>query len=459
VDRVRTAGAPYGGRVRVLNGILFFPRGGSSHAARSLSIELLKNGCDVRVLSGSLPGGPGDAETFYRGLDVHAVDFVAGDAPMHPSYEDRPGAPDRCFALVDEAEYRRHVAAWEEVLLNAGVGSFDVLLLNHLTPLNEAAARVASEIPIVGHLHGTELMMLEQIDEGAPAHWTDAVAWARRMRRWARQCTRIVVQTPRNVDRAVATLGVERDACVVVANGFDAELFAPRTVDRAAFWRRALVEEPHGWRPGTDPGSVAYQPEQVAVLEGAVVLVAVGRYTAVKRLGLLIEAFARAERRAEKDAALVIVGGYPGECEGEHPWDAVQRTGARNVFLAGWQEHAALSNFLNAADAQVLASVREQFGLVLVEGMACGLPGIAVNRLGPAEIIDHGRTGWLVEPNDVDQLADAIVAVLKDGPERIRRGRAARLTAVSRWGWPALGERMAHALEEAHLAVAAQAPR
>ena len=188
-------------------------------------------------------------------------------------------------------------------------------------------------------------------------------------------------------------------------------------------------------------------------------LVAVGRYTAVKRLGLLIEAFARAERRSGKDAALVIVGGYPGECEGEHPWDVVQRTGARNVFLAGWQEHVALPNFLNAADAQVLASVREQFGLVLVEGMACGLPGIAVNRLGPAEIIDHGRTGWLVEPDDVDQLADAIVALLRDDPERLRRGRAARLTAISRWGWPALGERMAHALEEARLAVAAQAPR
>ena len=59
--------------------------------------------------------------------------------------------------------------------------SFDLLLLNHLTPLNEAAALVAPEIPIVGHLHGTELMLLEQIDQGAPAHWTHAGAWAQRM--------------------------------------------------------------------------------------------------------------------------------------------------------------------------------------------------------------------------------------------------------------------------------------
>ena len=425
---------------------------------RSMSRQLPENGWDVRILTGSVPGGPGDADSFYGDLDIQTVDFTAGDAPMHPSYEDRPGAPDRCFALVDDAEYRAHTAAWEQALREADVAAFDVLLLNHLTPLNEAAARIAPEIPVVGHLHGTELLMLEQIDDAAPAHWIHAAAWARRMRRWARQCARIVVQTPRNVDRAVAVLGVERAVCVVVANGFDAGLFAPRTVDRGRFWRQALVEEPKGWRPGAEPGSVAYEPGQVAILDHATILVAVGRYTAVKRLGLLIEAFALAERRARQEPALVLLGGYPGECEGEHPWDAVQRTGARNVFLAGWHDHSILSSFLNATDAQVLASVGEQFGLVLVEGMACGLPAIAVNRLGPAEIIDDGRTGWLVGPDDRDQLADAIVCALDDDPERLRRGRAAHSTATARWGWPALAVRMARALDEARRTAITHSP-
>jgi glycosyltransferase involved in cell wall biosynthesis len=437
--------------VRILNGIFFFPRGGSAQVARSLSRELPQHGWDVRVLSGSLRGGPGDAKSFYDGLDIDAVEFVDGDVPMQPSYEDRPGAPDRCFALVGDAEYRAHVAAWEHALIDADAGNFDLLLLNHLTPLNEAAALVAPEIPIVGHLHGTELMLLEQIDRGAPAHWVHADAWARRMRRWARRCARIVVQTPRNLDRAVAVLGVNPADCAVVANGFDAALFSPRPVDRARFWRGVLVDDPRGWRPDAEPGSGSYEPEQIKVLEEAVVLVAVGRYTAVKRLGLLIEAFARAERRTRRVPALVIVGGYPGECEGEHPWDAVQRTGARNVFLAGWHEHSTLSSFLNATDAQVLASVSEQFGLVLVEGMACALPAIGVNRLGPAEIIDDGRTGWLVEPDDVNQLTDSIVSVLDDDPERLRRGLAARVSATERWGWPALAGQMADALDEAYL--------
>jgi glycosyltransferase involved in cell wall biosynthesis len=444
--------------VRALNGIVFFPRGGSAHVARSLSAELSHHGWEVRILSGSIPGGPGDADVFYSGLDVRTVDFTAGEAPMHPSYEDHPGTPDRCFALLDDDEYRTQVAAWETALSEADAASFDVLLLNHLTPLNEAAARVAPGVPVVGHLHGTELMLLEQIDEGAPAHWTHAAAWARRMRRWARQCTRIVVQTPGNVGRAVTLLGIAPTACVVVANGFNATSFAPKPVNRAAFWRRALVDEPQGWRPGGQPGSVTYEPEQVSVLDEAVVLVAVGRYTAVKRLGLLIDAFAQAEQRARRVPALVIVGGYPGEYEGEHPWDAVQRGGARNIFLAGWHAHSELPNLLNAADAQVLASVREQFGLVLVEGMACGLPAIAVNRLGPAEIIDDGRTGWLIEPDDLDQLTDAIVTTLDDDPERARRGHAARLTAAARWGWPALAARMARALSEAQRALPAPTP-
>jgi glycosyltransferase involved in cell wall biosynthesis len=443
--------------MRALNGILFFPRGGSSHVTRSLSVQLPAHGWDVRILSGSLPGGAGDAERFYRGLDLRTVEFGTGSVPMQPSYEDRPGAPDRCFALVDDTEYRAHVAVWRQALREADAESFDVLLLNHLTPLNEAAAQLWPELPIVGHLHGTELMMLEQIVAGAPPHWTHADAWNRRMRRWARQCTAIVVQTPRNVDRAVALLGIDRRRCVVVANGFDPTVFVPRTLDRPAVWREALLEQPQGWRPGAPPGSIVYEPEQVEVLNHAVVFVAVGRYTAVKRIGLLIEAFTRAQRRVTAACALVIVGGHPGEWEGEHPWDAVARCRAPHVFLAGWHEQSAVARLLNAADLQVLASVREQFGLVLVEGMACGLPAIAVNRLGPAEIVDDGQTGWLVEPDDIDQLTDAIVAGSEDGPERRRRGRRARNSAVTRWSWPSLAGRIADTLDESAQTVPARA--
>lgn len=434
--------------MRVLFGLLFFPRGGSSHVARAFATELPAHGWDVTVLSGSLADGHGDAREFYSGLELETVDFGPGGAPMHPSYEDRPDAPDPCFAQVGDAAYRDHVAHWSRALERAGAASADVLHLHHLTPLNEAAARVAPDVPVVGHLHGTELLMLERIAAGPPDSWAYADAWAERLRRWARACERLILLSESQVARATELLGVDRSDCVVVPNGFDAERFRPAGVDREAFWRHQLVERSQGWAPGEPAGSVAYDDAAVAALSEAVVLIAVGRFTEVKRLTLLIEAFEQARRRARRPAALVLVGGHPGEWEGEHPLETIQRTGARDVFLAGWHDHDALPEFLNAADVQVLASVREQFGLVLVEGMACGLPPIAVDRFGPAEIVDDGLTGWLVPPDDGEALADAIVAAVEDGGERERRGTAARQAALERWAWTALAGKVAEVLDD-----------
>ena len=154
--------------MRTLSGLMFFPRGGSAHVARALATELPAHGWDVTLVTGSLSGGHGDATAFYKDLDVRPVDFGAGDAPMHPSYEDRPGASDGVFAAIDDAGFERHVAAWSRAFEAADAAECDVLHLHHLTPLHEAAARVAPGVPVVTHLHGTELLMLEEIADGAP---------------------------------------------------------------------------------------------------------------------------------------------------------------------------------------------------------------------------------------------------------------------------------------------------
>jgi glycosyltransferase involved in cell wall biosynthesis len=87
--------------------------------------------------------------------------------------------------------------------------------------------------------------------------------------------------------------------------------------------------------------------------------------------------------------------------------------------------------------------VREQFGQVLVEGMACGLPAIAVDAHGPGQIVDDGVTGWLVEPDDEEALAEVLVAAVNDPAERARRGDAARAVVRERYSWPALAGRVA----------------
>jgi glycosyltransferase involved in cell wall biosynthesis len=171
----------------------------------------------------------------------------------------------------------------------------------------------------------------------------------------------------------------------------------------------------------------------------------VSRFTEVKRLGLLVRSFVRARealQEAGATASLVLLGGYPGEWEGEHPYDTIRATGARDVYLAGWHEHDALPDFFAASDAVVLSSVREQFGSALVEGMACGLPAVAVDRFGPADIVRPGRTGWLVEPDDEDALAGALAQAIDHPEERRRRGDAARRDVTLRFAWPALADRL-----------------
>jgi glycosyltransferase involved in cell wall biosynthesis len=444
-------------------GLAFFPRGGSAHVARNLAHTLGEAGWHVTVLSGSIthPDEPGDAREFYRGLDVRPQDFtrafeapdpMSADPPMHPSYEDRPGAPDRVFASLHNVEYERQVTAWCRALQSVDAANADVLHLHHLTPIHEAAARVAPGVPIVGHLHGTELLMLEAI-EADPKRWPYGEAWASRMRGWAAACERIIVLSTSQQVRVTQLLGLSEERCVLVPNGFDPRAFHSLDVDRLAHWRRYLVDEPRGWAPGERPGSVRYSEADLAAFEDSrgptPVLLYVGRFTEVKRLALLIEAYAKARPGFVRRAPLVLVGGFPGEWEGEHPLEAIRRTGARDVFLAGWHGHDELPAFLAASDLVVLPSVREQFGQVLVEGMACGLPAIAVDAWGPADIVTHGETGWLVEPDDPVTLANALVHAVNCPNERARRGERAAAEASERYAWPALAEDVAATYDEA----------
>src|SRR3954470_51907 len=447
-------------RGRVVMSLMFFPRGGSAQVARYVARALPGAGWDVTLVAGSLgdESEASNATVFFKGVeDLRFVDYTAArdapdplacDPPFQPSVEDRADAPDRVFAAVPDEAYERLVSTWERVLRDAGARGADVLHLHHLTPMNEAAARAFPDVPVVGHLHGTEVLMLNAIDQGPPDGWDYAEAWAERMRGWAQACERLLVLSPDAVDRVPELLGVEPERVVWAPNGFEPDSFDRRPIDRHALWRRWLVEDPRGWDPSSqEAGSVSYSEDDLAALAGTA-LVYSGRYTEVKRIPLMIRAFARARERFSDPAALVLIGGYPGEWEGEHPLDVVRSTGASDVFLAGWRGHDELADGLNASDVVVLASVHEQFGQVLVEGMACGLPCIAVDAHGPATIVDDGSTGWLVPPDDEDAMVEAMVEAVNDSDERRRRGEEAYRVAREKYSWPTLVERLARVYEE-----------
>jgi glycosyltransferase involved in cell wall biosynthesis len=447
--------------IHVLSAILFSPRGGSASAARALARGLREQGCDVTLMAGSRSdlGAHGDAHSFYGQARAVSFDLALasdaplqfdgrdGSAPLHPSYEDRPGAPDVVFAVVDDRDYERQVDAWGRELVLAGAQEADVLHLHHLTPINEAAARVAPDVPVVGQIHGTELLMLERIAAGPPAGWCHAQRWATRIRSWANQCACLLV-APSGVERAIRVLGVPRARVVALPNGVDVDLFDRPAIDRRAFWRDALVEHPQGWLPGQPAGSARYDASTVDRLVDGVALLYMGRFTAVKRLDRLIAAFAQAQERFTQPTTLVLVGGHPGEWEGAHPADTIASLGVPNVCLVGWQAQERLPAFLAAAEAIVLTSEHEQFGQVLIEAMACGVPPVATRSSGPTAIIDDGRTGWLVGANDQAELVAALVEVVNDPIERERRGQAARQAVREQFSWTTIAEQLNTVLED-----------
>jgi glycosyltransferase involved in cell wall biosynthesis len=448
----------------VLMGLLFWPRGGSAQVVRYLAPALDAAGWPVRLVSGSrgTRGAQGNAETFFAGLDVVPVDYTAALAaaergadpfdapvPLHPSYEDRPGAPDRVFAAVDEHRYLQQVRSWSNALAAAATGRIRVLHLHHLTPMHEAARDRFPRLPIVTHLHGTEMLMLEAIARGE-TRWSFADAWRQRMTRWAEQSDRLVVVSPRDAARASALFDVPPSRIAIVPHGVDTDRFAPRELsrrERLGWFRRWLVEDPRGWRPGEPEGSVRYTEADLAPLADPEqpVLLFVGRFTEPKRLPLLLRAYARARRDHGLRAPLVIWGGHHEEWEGEHPVTTIEQERIDGVFLLGWRGHDELPDGLACADVLVSPSVGEAFGQVFLEAMAVGLPVIAAADGGPLSFVDDSspqRNGWLVAPDDTDSLVAALVRAVRDPAERRLRGRNGLHLVRTTYSWSASAERI-----------------
>src|SRR5689334_5054420 len=104
-------------------GLAFAPRGGSGQVARGLA------------------------------QSIAGVTLLCVDDGVQGGFE---GA----YASMDDTAYEREVERCVRALPRA-----DLYHLHHLSPLNEAAHRVAPDTPVIGHLHGTELLMLEAIEE------------------------------------------------------------------------------------------------------------------------------------------------------------------------------------------------------------------------------------------------------------------------------------------------------
>ena len=130
----------------------------------------------------------------------------------------------------------------------------------------------------------------------------------------------------------------------------------------------------------------------------------VGRYFPQKSQHTLIEAMDHVVRELP-EAQLLVVGW--GELEDDLRAAVRKRGLGETVNITG--RVPSIHPFYKLADGFVLSSVRESFGIVLLEAMAAELPVVATDVQGIPEIVEHERTGLLVPPRSPEALADAMV--------------------------------------------------
>jgi glycosyltransferase involved in cell wall biosynthesis len=170
----------------------------------------------------------------------------------------------------------------------------------------------------------------------------------------------------------------------------------------------------------------------------------------VKRLSLLLRAYARVRSRLGVVAPLIIWGGHPGEWEGEHPYSVVTRERIDGVFFVGWRGHEELRVGLNCADLLVVPSVGEAFGSVSLEAMSAGLPVVATRTGGPPTFLnldDHSPEGWLIPPDDEDALVEVLVTALTCPTARRARADAAHALVRRGYSWQAVADKVAGVYE------------
>ncbi|NER31397.1 MAG: glycosyltransferase family 4 protein [Symploca sp. SIO1C4] len=106
------------------------------------------------------------------------------------------------------------------------------------------------------------------------------------------------------------------------------------------------------------------------------------------------------------------------------------------VKFLGSLPHAQLAAYYSLCDIFVHPSVwNEPFGMILTEAMSCQRPVISTYRGGIPEIVVHNQTGLLVQPNDPQALAEAILQLLKSEVRRQEMGRAGKIRVEQEFSW------------------------
>ena len=161
-------------------------------------------------------------------------------------------------------------------------------------------------------------------------------------------------------------------------------------------------------------------------------ILSVARQYRRKNTRTLLDALPRVAAQVP-DVRCRIVGGGP-ELPALHRRVRALELGGRVELLGAVPDDGAVRAEYARADCFCLPTLQESFGIVFLEAMAAGLPVVASDRAAVPEVVPHGEAGLLVDPEDPDALAGALVRVLTDPDlrERMERAGVARARRFSR---------------------------
>jgi len=258
------------------------------------------------------------------------------------------------------------------------------------------------DVPIVSTIHATEAGRHSGWVSGAISRQVHAVeSWL------VRESDSLITCSASMRDEITELFGPGLAETTVIRNGID-----------AGRWQFAAR------RRRTGPAELLY----------------VGRLEYEKGVHDLIAALPRI-RRTHPGTTLTVAG------EGTQQDWLVEQTRKHRVLKAtrfvGHLHHADLLAALHRADAAVLPSHYEPFGLAALEAAAAGTPLITSNIGGLGEAVINGQTGMSCLPRDVAGLASAVRTVLDDPAAAQRRARAARQRLTSDFDWQTVAKETA----------------
>ena len=356
------------------------PRGGVVHALR-LAEELHRLGQSVHLFALGAP-----AAGFFR--DVAAPCTIFQAPPPAPTLEER------VFASL---------AALTEGLVSEAAGGFDIA---------HAEDCIAARAALAARDRGADWLVLRTV------HHVDDFT------------THALVECQR---RSI----VEPDALLVVSKFWRGWLREEYGVEAAVVTNGVDVDR-FRRPPGFDPDDLRHR----IGARGRFLFLTVGGIEPRKGSLELVEALAKVKAAIHPPPILAVVGGHSFQDYAEYRAHVLERADhlglelGRDIALLGTVEDAELPGWYWAADAFVFPSVKEGWGLVVLEALAAGLPVVATDLPVFSEYLTNGRDALLARAGDASALTEAMLRFVGDPDLRARLGGMGP-TVAGRFSWEA----------------------